>query len=100
MATFDELWGRYGRDRRPGNIGATIGGVAIGELDDEIQDVASSYAGLRREVGAWRVGRLGLALAELERLLPLVEPPATRAYCDRLAALARAALAEIATGEA
>jgi len=100
MATFNELWSRYGRDRRPANIGATAGGVAIGELDNEIQDVASSYAGLRRDVGAWRVARLGLALASVERILPLVEPPATKAYFVRLAELARATLAEIATDEA
>ena len=100
MATAEELWSRYGRDPRPANLGAVIGGVRIGDLDDEIQDVAGSYAGLRRELGAWRVARLGLALAQVEQLLPVIEPSATKAYFERLAELARATLAEIAIDEA
>lgn len=100
MAKFDELWAGYSRERRPANLGAWVNGVAIGDLDDEIQDVAGSYAGLRGKLGAWRAARLGLALAEVERILPGLEPAETRAYFERLAALARAALAEIASQEA
>ena len=51
-------------------------------------------------VGAWRVARLGLALGEITRVLPDIRPPATQAYFAQVAALARAALAEIAAGEA
>ena len=100
MSTFDELWVAYSRDLRPDNIGSQVGGVRLGDLDDEIQDVAGSYAGLRQEVGAWRVARLGLALDQLGRILPSIEPPRTKAYFERLALLARAALGEIANEEA
>ena len=96
MATFDELVMAYGGEKRPANLGARVEGVLIGELDDEVQDVTGSYAGLRDEVGAWRVARLGLALAEIERILPAIEPAATRVYFEHLALLARAALIEIA----
>ncbi|HTE45249.1 MAG TPA: hypothetical protein VK636_08420 [Gemmatimonadaceae bacterium] len=99
MATFSELWAAYGRDPRPANIGASINGVLIGELDDEVQDVAGSYAGLGADVGAWRAARLGLALERITRVLPLIEPENTRAYFERLASLARSALAEIANEE-
>jgi hypothetical protein len=100
MAEFDDLWVAYSRDRRPSNLGARVNGVAIGDLDDEIQDVAGSYAALRGKLGTWRAARLGLALAEVERILPRLEPAETVAYFERLAALARAALAEIASQEA
>ena len=100
MATFHELWRAYGNEPRPANIGARVDGILIGDLDDEIQDIAGSYAGLRAEVGTWRVARLGLALAEVTRILPRLEPEPTRRYFERLATLARAALVEIANREA
>ena len=100
MATFDDLWAAYGRDPRPANIGGQVAGIPLGELDDEIQDVAGSYAGFRAEIGAWRVARLGLALDQLGHILPAIEPAATKAYFERLALLARAALGEIAEEEA
>ena len=100
MATFDELWVTYGRDSRPANIGGQVAGIPLGDLDDEIQDVAGSYAGLRQEIGAWRVARLGLALDRLDQILPSIEPATTKAYFERLALLARAALGEIAEAEA
>lgn len=100
MASFQDLWAQYSRDPRPANIGAVVDGVRIGDLDDEIQDVAGSYAGLRADLDAKRVARLGLALQTVTRLLPLLEPPATQRYFARLAALARSILAEIADREA
>jgi hypothetical protein len=100
MATFQDLWFRYGHDRRPANIGAVINGVRIGDIDDEIQDVAGSFAGLRTDIDPVRVARLGLALETLTLLLPSLEPPETRAYFERLAQLGRAVLAEIANREA
>jgi hypothetical protein len=99
MATFQDLWFAYGRTPRPPNIGARVDGVLIGDLDDEIQDVASSYAALGSELDAWRVARLGLALAEVTRLLPSLEPEVTRAYFDLLARLARSTLVELAKRE-
>ena len=99
MVTFNEAWAAYSRDARPANIGGEVNGVRIGALDDEVQDIAGSYAGLREDVGSWRVARLGLALDQLGRILPAIEPAATRAYFERLAVLARAALAELADPE-
>ena len=96
MATFDELSIAYASDKRPANIGARVEGALLGELDDEVLDVTGSYRGLRDDVGAWRVARLGLALAEIERILPAIEPAPTRVYFEHLALLARAALVEIA----
>ena len=100
MASFDELWTAYARDRRPGNLGARVNGISIGDVDDEVQDVAGSYAGLRSGVSAARAARLGLALGDIERVLPLLEPPETKAYFERMASLARAALVEIVRPEA
>jgi hypothetical protein len=100
MASFQELWQEYGRDRRPANIGAVVNGVRIGDLDDEIQDVAGSFAGLGSAIDAARVARLGNALDQLMLVLPSIEPAETRSYFERLARLARAALAAIATHEA
>lgn len=100
MATFDELWFAHGRDPRPANIGARVDGVPLADLDDEVQDVAGSYAGLRREIGTWRAARLGLVLDQIVRILPVIEPPQTKAYFERLALLARAMLIEIANAEA
>jgi hypothetical protein len=100
MATFDDLWFAYGRDPRPANIGAMVDGVRIGDLDDEIQDVAGSYAGLRGDLGTSRVARLALALEAVTRLLPTIEPIETRRYFERLTLLGHAALVEIADAEA
>lgn len=97
MATFAELWSQYACDRRPANIGAVVDGVHIGDLDDEIQDVAGSFAGLGSELGAPLVACLGLALETVTHLLPRLEPVETRAYFERLALLAHTALAEIAS---
>jgi hypothetical protein len=100
MATFQELFAAYSRDPRPANIGARVHGVVLGAIDDEIQDVAGSYAGLGAVIDAERVARLGLALADLTRVLPEIEPAETRAYFERLEALARSALSAIARPEA
>jgi hypothetical protein len=100
MATLQELSLWYGRAPWPANIGDRVGGTVLAELDDEVQDVTGSYSGMGAAVGAWRVARLGLALGEITRVLPDIRPPATQAYFAQVAALARAALAEIAAGEA
>jgi hypothetical protein len=102
MSSVEELWAVYGRERRPANIGDRVAGMLLGELDDEVQDIVSSYMGMGmgEEVDALRVARLGLALAEITRVLPEIQPTATREYFQRLADLARAALAAIADREA
>jgi len=94
MSSFQELWLEYGRARRPANIGARVEGLLIGELDDTVQDVASSFAGMGSAVGSARVAQLGLALADITRVLPSLEP--TRAYFDLASRVARATLAAIA----
>jgi len=96
MASFQELWLEYGRARRPANIGARVDGLLIGELDDTVQDVASSFAGMGSAVGSARVAQLGLALADITRVLPSLQPEATRAYFDLASRVARATLAAIA----
>ncbi|MFL5605136.1 MAG: hypothetical protein ACJ8AD_01700, partial [Gemmatimonadaceae bacterium] len=79
-------------------IGDVVDGVSLGQIDDEIQDVVGSYVGMRGDTSAWQAARLGLALAELTRVLPTIRPVATQAYFQRLAELARQALASIAEG--
>ncbi len=100
MASFQNLWFEYSRDRRPTNIGDVVNGIRIGDLDDEIQDVAGSFAGLGADIDAVPVARLGLALERVTGLLPSLEPADTRAHFDRLTRLARAALVEIRDREA
>lgn len=95
MMTLEALWAEYSRRPRPAQIGATIGGVRLGELEDEIQDVITSF-GMGPEFGAWRVARLGLAVADAERVLPAIPPGEDREYVALLAALGRAALASLA----
>lgn len=93
--TLEALWAEYARCPRPMHIGATISGVRLGELDDEIQDVIGSW-GMGPELGLGRVARLGLAVADAERVLPAIPPGENRAYVALLAALGRAALASLA----
>jgi hypothetical protein len=96
MSAFQELWLEYGRARRPANIGARVDGVLIGDLDDTVQDVATSFAAMGSAIDSARVARLGLAFADITRLLASLEPEATRAYFDLAAQVARATLADIA----
>src|SRR5688572_19038243 len=96
MPSVEELWNAYGRDRRPDNIGAIVDGIRLGELDDDIQDVVSSYAGLGAGISVYQVAKLSVALARTIRVLPSITPVETRAYFERLATLAEAVLAELA----
>jgi hypothetical protein len=96
MAAFQDLWLVYGRTSRPANIGARVDGVLIGDLDEQVQDIAASFAAMGSAVSSARVARLGLALADIMRVLPSLEPEATRAYFDLAAQVARATLVEIA----
>ncbi|MGH7549048.1 MAG: hypothetical protein ACREMM_12900 [Gemmatimonadales bacterium] len=96
MNTREELWADYQRQSRPPNIGDTISGVSLGEVDDDVQDVLGSWG---PQLDARRVARLGRAAADLERVLPLIAPQETREYFALVSALARAALDAIAEGE-
>jgi hypothetical protein len=77
-----------------------VRGAFLGELDDTVQDVVSSYFGSLSLLSPGRVASLGLALDRITEILSLIEPPATRAHFARLAQLARAVLMEIAEYEA
>ena len=92
MPTLDELSGEYGRRRFPANIGDEVAGIRLGELDDEVQDVIGSCAGMGLEVGIWRVARLGVAYGEIMRVMPHIASEETQAYFIWLADLARAGL--------
>jgi hypothetical protein len=96
--TLEALWAEYSRRPRPVHIGATVDGVRLGELDDEIQDVIGSL-GMGPDLGLGRVARLGLAVADAERVLPAIPPGEKREYVALLAALGRAALASLVRGE-
>ena len=104
MKSFDELWTWYGGAPRPANVADGVGGVALADVDDDVQELASRHTS-RRAAGfaeaddglvARDLARLGLALADLTRVLSQVQSAATRAYFERVAALARAMLAEVA----
>ncbi len=99
MTTLDALWAEYARRPRPPQLGATVDGVRLGEVDDEIQDVITSNFGMGVDSGLWRVARLGLALADAERVLPAIPAGETREYFVLLVAVARAALESIVRGE-
>ena len=98
MNTVEKLWTQYQVMPRPATIGDTIAGVSLGQLDDDVQDVMSSW-GMGPDLGLWRVAQLGRAAADLERILPLIEHEETREYFTLLRALARAALNAIADRE-
>lgn len=91
MPTFDELRETYERTPFPTNIGDTIAGVRLGELDADVQDVFDNWD-LGAVLGLQRVARLGLALATTERVLLAIEPGEARDYVIMLEKVARAAL--------
>jgi len=98
MNTREELWAEYQRRPRPPNIADTISGVSLGEVDDDVQDVLGSW-GMGAELGVSRIAKLGQAIANLERVLPLIRPEETRQYFALVSALGHAALESIAQGE-
>lgn len=93
--TFEALWAEYSCRPRPAHIGGTVDGVPLGELDNEIQDVISSWS-MGPDLGLWRVARLGLAVADAERVLSATPAGENREYVALLAALGRAALTSLA----
>lgn len=97
--SLDELWDAYGHRSRPSNIGDRFGSVALGELDDEVQDVVGSLVGVPY-VPRGAAARLELAHVTIVRVLPLLTPELTQRYFEHVAQLAEAALAEIAKREA
>ncbi len=98
MTTREELWAEYQRRPRPPNIGDIIDGVSLGEVDDDVQDVLGSWE-MGADLGVWKVAALGRAVANLERILPLIAPEETRQYFALVSALGRSALDSLAQGE-
>jgi hypothetical protein len=99
MSRLDEVWAEFAHVPWPADIGDTVLGVRIGELDDDVLAVLSSYRGMGADLGQWRVAELGLALGELVRIVPNVASPELRRYVTQLADVARAALEDMARGD-
>ena len=81
-------WSTYGNTLRPARIGDALDGVRLGELEDEMQDVISSYFGNDGTLDIVRRDRLALAHAATQRVLPSVPDVPTRTYLASLANLA------------
>jgi hypothetical protein len=99
MSRLDDVWTEFADLPWPPDIGDTVLGVRIGELDDDVLATLSAYRAMGADLGQWRVAELGLAHAELTRILPQLPSPALKSYVTQLADLARAALEEMARGE-
>ena len=93
---FEELWAEYQQRPRPGNIGDHVSDASLGELDDDVAAAASSYADMGEDVPGWHVARLGLALADVQRVLPDIIPVSTQEYFTLVTALATVTLQAIA----
>jgi len=91
MNELEDLWDHYCDCIRPPDVGG-VDEVRLGELDDEISALVSAYLGAPESMAAPRVARLGLALADLTRVLPKIEPEATRRYFEMVQSVARGAL--------
>jgi hypothetical protein len=91
---LEDLWDHYCDCMRPPDVGS-VGGVRLGELDDEISALVGMYLGGPESMAAPRVARLGLALADLTRVLPTIEPEAARRYFQMVESVGRAALVAI-----
>ena len=94
MSDLEDLWGNYCDCIRPPDVG-DVDDVRLGELDDEISLLVSNYVGAGQLSDPARVARLGLALADLTRVLPRIEPKATKQYFAMVESLARATLVAI-----
>ena len=96
--TREELWTQYQATPMPPHIGDTIDGVRLGDVDDEVQDVLSSWS-VGPKMPLSKVASLGRAAADLERVLPKINDHQTQRYFSLVRALARSALDSIAAGE-
>lgn len=94
MSELDDLWDHYCDCVRPPDVGS-VDDVRLGELDDEISALVSAYLAEAEAVPAFRAAQLGLALADLTRVLPKIEPEATRRYFQMVESVARATLVAI-----
>jgi hypothetical protein len=67
----------------------------LNELDDEIQEIVRVYSAGSEQMTSGQVARLGLALADLTRLLPTLSSPSTRDYFVMVESLARGTLSAL-----
>jgi hypothetical protein len=67
----------------------------LGELDREIQEIVRTYSAVGERITTAQVARLGLALADLTKVLPALTPPATHDYFVMVESLARGTLAAL-----
>ena len=93
---FEDVWAEYQQRRRPETIGDCVADVVLGEADDDVAAAASAYAGMGEELSTWHIARLGLTLADLERVIPEITSAATREYFMLVASLARTILGALA----
>jgi hypothetical protein len=94
--TFENLWAEYQQRRRPETIGDRVANVVLGEADDDVAAAASAYAGMGEELSSYHIARLGLTLADLERVMPEITSETTREYFTLVTSLARAILEALA----
>ena len=99
MSRLDDAWTEFMHVPWPPDIGDTVLGVRIGELDDDVLGTLSSYQALGADFPPSRIAQLGLTLAELVRIIPGLASPQMRAYVTQLADLARACLEDMAQYE-
>ena len=76
-----------------------VDGVRLGELDDEIQEIVRACSAQGPGVAPAAVARLGLALADLNRVLPKITPGAAHDYFVMVESLARGTLSALALKE-
>ena len=65
------------------------------ELDDEIRALVGVYSEVGERMTPTQVARLGLALADLTRMIPSLSSPATRDYFVMVESLARGTLSAL-----
>ena len=94
--TVDNLWQQHLAAGFPSGLaGRDVGGIDFVMLDADVAGCVSTFLHRKHVLDSARIALLGLALGNIERLLPQFEP-AQREYFERLADLARLVLREIA----
>jgi len=94
--TVEKLWQEHEASGFPSGLrGRDVAGVDFVMLDADVAGCVSTFLHRKHVLDQWRTALLGLALGNIERLLPQFGP-AQREYFERLATLARLVLREIA----
>jgi len=94
--SVEELWQQHRIAQFPVELGGhDVDGVDYVMLDADIAGCVSTFLERKHALDQWRTALLGLALGNVERLLPQLES-SQREYFARLAQLARIVLHEVA----